>query len=355
MRKVIKFIIRLFIWVCVLVFIVFIALILLNTIKSYQPDDLEILEIIEKGSPENMGQDTISLISWNIGYGGLGKEIDFFYEGGTQVRPSFEGYQNYMDGIQLIMGVFMKSDFILLQEVDTYAKRSYFNNQVELFWNGMENGSMVFAKNFDVRFVPVPPLSPMGNVISGVVSFSKHTPISAERYAFPPDESWPMRLFLLERCYILTRYELENGILTLINTHNSAYDETGEAKQVQLEMIKEKMMEEYALGHWVIAGGDWNQNPPGFDAKNVTTNDIVKTIIPLIPFDLLPAEWTWAYDPAVPTNRNVDIPYQKGNTQTTIIDYFVVSPNIEVLEVKTHSTNFEFTDHQPVKLRVRLK
>jgi endonuclease/exonuclease/phosphatase family metal-dependent hydrolase len=51
----------------------------------------------------------------------------------------------------------------------------------------------------------------------------------------------------------------------------------------------------------------------------------------------------------------VDRPYVKGITGTTIIDFFVVSPNVEILSVKTLGNNFAWSDHQPVLMKVRLR
>ncbi|MFN8134262.1 MAG: hypothetical protein U0Z17_03150 [Bacteroidales bacterium] len=74
-----------------------------------------------------------------------------------------------------------------------------------------------------------------------------------------------------------------------------------------------------------------------------------------IPPDFLPHGFTWAYDPKYPTNRNVDTPYTKGRTPTTLIDFFVLSPNITLVSTNTIQTNFEFADHQPVGMVVELK
>jgi endonuclease/exonuclease/phosphatase family metal-dependent hydrolase len=49
------------------------------------------------------------------------------------------------------------------------------------------------------------------------------------------------------------------------------------------------------------------------------------------------------------------MPYQKGKTKTTIIDFYVVSPNVEVKAVHTIATGFKFSDHQPVIMKVTLK
>jgi len=103
-------------------------------------------------------------------------------------------------------------------------------------------------------------------------------------------------------------------------------------------------------GNYVIAGGDWNQNPVGFSMERFSNYDVRRIIEPEIEEDFMPEGWQWAFDPDIPTNRDVNQLYVKGKTATTIIDFFVVSPNISVLEIKTDDLNFEWADHQPVQM-----
>ena len=65
-------------------------------------------------------------------------------------------------------------------------------------------------------------------------------------------------------------------------------------------------------------------------------------------------DWIWAYDPATPTNRRVAVPYERAHSLTTIIDYYLLSPNIHLIDVKTAEVDFNYSDHQPVKLKVTL-
>jgi hypothetical protein len=104
----------------------------------------------------------------------------------------------------------------------------------------------------------------------------------------------------------------------------------------------------------VVVGGDWNLNPLGFDPGLFTTGDVGMRIKPAIEPDFLPKSWKWAFNPAIPTNRSVDQPYERGITTTTIIDFFVVSPNIDVLEIGTEDLGFQWSDHQPVRMRFML-
>jgi endonuclease/exonuclease/phosphatase family metal-dependent hydrolase len=139
----------------------------------------------------------------------------------------------------------------------------------------------------------------------------------------------------------------------VINIHNSAYDD-GSLKAQQMVFLQELFLREYAKGNYVIAGGDWNQCPPffaydrfmpgqgqGYEQQNVNP-------------DLLPADWQWVYDPTVPTNRKVSDPFVKGQTFVTLIDFFLVSPNIRVTKARGIDLGFQFSDHQPVWMEVEL-
>jgi endonuclease/exonuclease/phosphatase family metal-dependent hydrolase len=329
--------------------------ILFATLTRFKPSPRSSLKADLPGIPTGPKGDTLTVITWNIGYGGLGREMDFFYEGGTQVRPSRADYNRYMAGITSVTGELMPFDLLLMQEVDYHSKRSYYEDQREEIKNKIEGLYYVEALNYDVRFVPLPLIHPMGRVTSGLLMAGRDRPESSWRVGFPDDESWPVNLFMLQRCFIVSHFSWNGKPLTVINTHNSAYDESGEAKSVQLNMLKDELLRAYGEGQYVVAGGDWNQNPPSFDPGQITNGDRVKEIRPLIPDTLLPEGWKWISDPSLPTNRDVNQPYTKGHTPTTIIDFFLVSPNIEVLEVKTIYNGFEFTDHHPVRMKIRLR
>ena len=217
----------------------------------------------------------------------------------------------------------------------------------------MKDHSPVFAKNYDVFFVPKPISNPMGKVLSGIATFSKYTPASSTRYAFPGDFGFPTQLFWLDRCFLVNRYPLTNGKeLVLINTHNEAFDE-GDIRKAQMEYLKGFILNEYRIGNFVIAGGDWNQCPPDF--KPAFHGDRVNTSQMVMQSDYLPSEWKWAYDSTTPSNRTVIAAYDHSTTTTTVIDFFLLSPNTEYDYVKCSRLGFTNSDHNPVIIRVKLK
>ena len=68
--------------------------------------------------------DTLTILSWNIGYAGLGDNMDFFYDGGRRVRDSRERTaRNLKEIVETISRV--NPDIALLQEVDLDSRRSY--------------------------------------------------------------------------------------------------------------------------------------------------------------------------------------------------------------------------------------
>ena len=49
---------------------------------EYRPDDVEYISASTLGEPESVG-DTVRLVTWNVGYCGLGEKEDFVMDGGT--------------------------------------------------------------------------------------------------------------------------------------------------------------------------------------------------------------------------------------------------------------------------------
>jgi endonuclease/exonuclease/phosphatase family metal-dependent hydrolase len=346
-----------------LFFLYVIIVILHGTVTDYQPEE-KITVDITGTSPKKIIEDSIiSLVTWNVGFGGLGAKDLFFYDAnGTlstshPVIPSKENSDSNQKG----MADFVKNtkvDFYLIQEVDKSSKRSYYNNQYEMLQAEAPNYAGTFAANYKVKRVPLPVLqfwNTLGKVESGLASYSKYQPKEATRYQFPGNYSWPMRVFQLDRCFLVNRFDTKNGKeLIVINTHNSAYDKGGILKLQQMEYLKSYITAEYEKGNYVIVGGDWNQCPPYFPFDKLMPGQGEEYETLSIDMDYLPEDWVWVHDPLIPTNRKSSEVYEEGKTFTTLIDFFLISPNVKVEKVKTINQHFEFSDHQPVYVELRL-
>jgi len=289
---------------------------------------------------------------WNVGYAGLGRDMDFFYDGGKQVRPARQIVEKNISAIKTFLTRQNDIDFFLLQEVDQDSKRSYGINEYMKIADAFPRFHSSFGRNYDVFFVPVPFLNPLGHVLSGLQTLARFEPALVVRHSFPGNYAWPQGLFMLDRCFMVSRYKLDTKKeLLVINTHNSAYDD-GTLRTNQMAYLKNFLVREYERGNYVIVGGDWNQCPPGFNPEfklnlmdNENRMDIGKDFLP---------EWKWAYDPRTPTNRRLAAPYDQKTTLTTVIDFFLMSPNIEVKKIQGIHLDFEHSDHHPVKLEVKL-
>lgn len=348
MKKVLKILLL----IVVLILLAFGVFLVYASVHNYKPEAQ--IKIYENDSPDAINDTSeINLLIWNIGYAGLGKEMNFFYDGGEKVRSSREQTLRNQKAVDSFLQEQANVDFFLLQEVDVDSKRSYHINQYDSIVAILPGYVSVFVPNYNVFFVPIPPFSPMGKVKSGLLTVSRYRAAEAIRYSFPGNYQWPKSLFMLDRCFLVNRYPLENDKeLLIINTHNSAYDD-GSLRKEQMQYLKDFLEKEYAKGHYIIVGGDWNQSPPNFKAGY--KNELPDTINnPKISADYLPG-WTWLYDAAKPTNRRLQTAYTRGKTPTALIDFYLLSPNIEALEAVTLDLGFENSDHQPVRASVRLR
>lgn len=344
---------RIFRWIAYLVLtvvVLFGGFLGYMTLRDYKPQPIEDVEIKGTGEKETP-PDTLTFITWNVGYGGLGAEQDFFFDGGKNVRPTRELNQQYMNGIAQTVHGFDTTDFILLQEVDRGSKRSYNEDQAERLSKELPGFYSGFATNYKSLFVPQPVSNPYGKCYGGIMTFSRYKPVAARRFKLAQDAAWPTGLFMLKRCYMEFRYPLKNGKdLVIINQHLSAYDD-GTVKQRQMDSLKTRLLQEYKKGNYVIAGGDWNQFPPDYKPTLSGADGVVAMNVPA---DYPEAGWTWAYDPTTASNRKLNIPYQKGKTEEVVIDYFLLSPNVHLLEARGVDLGFKNSDHQPVYVKVTI-
>ncbi len=353
MSSIPKIIFRILLAVIFLVIVTLSGIIIHAQINEFDPDEKTILK---QPKAETAGYDRkhFDFVSWNIGYGGLGKEMDFFYDEGEKVRPEPAEFEGYIRGIYQKISSFRPVDFYLLQEVDINSRRSYFSNEKFSIEKLLEEYESFFAVNYHVKFVPLPFTKPMGRVQSGIQLLCKAPPHSVEKIYYPSSYSWPYRLFMLDRAYIKAVYHLKNNNnLVVYNTHNSAFDD-GALRETEFLTIKRDMLSEYEQGNYVVAGGDWNQNPPAFDPANDPLSYNYTEVRPRLENTAFPRHWQWCWDPAVPTNRSNSQPFVKGENTTTIIDFFIVSPNLKVDTVITHDMQFRYSDHQPVYMRISI-
>jgi len=335
--------------------IAIIGLIFYLQFTEYTPAPIEMVSASGKALPLANDKTDFSFLSWNLGYAGLGCEMDFFYDGGKRVRPEKARMDGYLNGICSTLASFDTLDFIFVQEIDRKSKRTYHLDQQKKLDSLLSKYCSVFALNYKVAYIPLPAREPIGEVESGLSTFSKYLPESNERHAYEAFFYCPKKLMFLKRCFLSSSFTVLGGKqLIVVNLHNSAYDESGELRRKELTQLQEFLQREYQKGSFIIVGGDWNSNPKGFRKEELKAEDRGFSLTNPLGKDFMPG-WQAVYDHTLPTNRNVNAPYQKGVTGTTLIDFFLISPNVSVLNCFTVDEGFKNSDHNPVFAKFRLQ
>ncbi|NVN95605.1 MAG: hypothetical protein HXX18_10030 [Bacteroidetes bacterium] len=359
MRSFVKKILRIFLIVLISILYLFGIYLLFLSITDYKPQKIESPDQIGNiGNIENnqIIYDEFTILSWNIGHAGLSKEMDFYYYGGKNTKPSIEIYQKNLNGILNMLVTYSYVDFILLQDVDVFSDRSYYSNQEKLVSDFLPDFAFTFALNYDVKYDLLPLYAPMGRVKAGLQTLMKYKSVEIKKFAYSSCFNYPKKLLMPDQCFLVTKYLLKNKKqLILINTHNSIVDDHI-INNHELEELKLYAVSEYIKGNYVIIGGGWNMNPPNFSKVKVFTKEY-----PLFHFrneivaNYMPYNWKWVYDSETPSCRRTNKAYDISTTATTISDFYLISPNIEILNIRNFDLNFEFSNHNPVLMNVKLK
>lgn len=349
MKKVLKVIL----WVLLAIVVLAAALIAWLSITEYKPAPVEQLSVTAApGSQPIDTAQTLEILSWNIGYAGLGEGSEFFMDGGKDVKSADRAtVEKYLSGIRDYIYSDLP-DFVMLQEVDVNSTRTYGIDQAAY----LAGFNSVHALNYACPFVPYP-VPPMGKINSGLFTISQHEISSAERQSLPCPFSWPVRAANIKRCLLVSYLPIEGSDkqLVLVNLHLEAYDD-GEGKIAQTNQLRDFISAEYEKGNYVIAGGDFNQTFPGsLDTYPILNPELWTPGV--LDNSLLPEGWSFVYDVRVPTCRLLNQPYDPSdveNTQHYVIDGFIISPNVELKNIESIDLGFENSDHNPVRMTVEL-
>lgn len=346
--------------------------------------DMEI-EVTRKSSIEMVDfSESYRVATYNIGFGAYSQDFTFFLDTGYDVdgnetcgyhstaRSEEEVLFNINGSISTLKNLDL--DFILLQEVDIDSTRAHHVDQNAMFEKEFSDYDNSFAINFDSEFLPYPLYDMHGKSLSGLSTFSNIQIQESHRkeYTIKDDIS---KFFDLDRCFSVSRLAVNNEkSLYFINSHMSAYDEGGIMKKEQVKELNAVLKTLKDNGDYVIVGGDFNHdlitNNPDFNysSENKPFNNVLKD-----------PDWVTNYfdeegnSPVVdgykvvvadnvPTCRNNDVAWGSEYIYTVVVDGFIVSSNIEVLDicnVETKQGNlkvdgFAFSDHQPSVLEFKL-
>ena len=330
---------------------------------EYRPDDIKDITISGDGDRRPSVNDTVSFLTFNIGYASLSMTEDFVMDGGT--KTSMDNKSEVTDNLEALVSIVesQSADITLLQEVDIDSRRSYFINQKKAFTDAMDINS-AFAYNYRCIFVPFPPnpAKMMGKVDSGILTLSSFALQDAKRHQLPGSYDWPISLAHLKRAILITTINLTDSEhdLVVINVHLSAYDD-GTMRQEEMAYLRDIMEEKKEDGDYVVVGGDFNQTFP----QAMSDDDYLYPLKDPDFWEAYPLNGTWfedngfsfGVDPTTPTCRLLHQPLDTENDENNqyyVIDGFIVSNNIDILSVTTQDENFTYSDHNPVYMEIKL-
>ncbi|MBE5833386.1 MAG: endonuclease [Butyrivibrio sp.] len=326
------------------------------TIFEYRPADEEAIELTGTATKTLSAGDTLTVMTWNTGYGALGDNADFFMDGGTMVTTADEGrVRENLEAMATEINL-INPDVVFLQEVDKTADRSHKIDEVAFFADSNPDKVSSYALNMDALFIPYP-IPPIGRVKVGIQTLSAYNASSSTRLSLPVPFKWPVSTCNFKKCLDVTRIPVQgtDSELVLINLHLEAYD-SGEGKIAQTNMLREVLQAEVNAGNYVIAGGDFNQV---FSNTDTAAYPVYEGLWQPGSIDIsdFGNDFTFITDSTVPTCRSLDKVYlgaDKDTFQYYVIDGFIVSNNISINSCDTQDLDFVNSDHNPVVLSVTL-
>ncbi len=348
MKKLIKIILLLFFFSL----LSFFSFLMYLTFTDYKPE--EQLLVYQSETPDII-EDTakLSLLLWDISYAGINQEMKHINQEKYLRIPDKKVIKHNWNGIKKIIEAHKQNDFILLQEVDQDSKRSRYYNQKDSLISLLENHHPDYCTNNKVSFLPKPLFKPVGKINSGLLTLSSYRPLKSVRHSFPFSYAYPVKLIKPDQCFLVNRYLLQNNKqLLIVHLHNFLFKKKN-IHHEQIKYLKQFIKKEYQKGNYIIVGGNWNIYPPNFKPR--FTKDLPDTKNTKNITQNIGRGWKWAYDPNSPTNRSLQNKYIQGKTKTRLTDFFLLSPNISLKQIKNLDYGFTYSDHQPVQLKVQLK
>ena len=344
----------------VLLFLLNYFIYLFTTYKRI-PDKVE-LQVLQGTNRDELqtGEDiTYSVLTYNVGFGAYVPEYSFFMDGGKYSRAfSKEAALQAIEGSASVVKQ-LQPDFVLLQELDLRATRSYDTNQYEIVSSYLPSYTSSYAVNFDSAYLLYPFHEPHGKSISCIALYSAHPVTSAIRRSLPIETDFS-KFFDLDRCYSVAEIPANGKNLVVYNVHLSAYSSDENMRNAQMELLFQDMEEQYKKGNYVICGGDFNRDlkadwTKGLDAnKDTWAQPFDRTMLPdgfVMGLDQLSSDIVQSMPD---TNRSAETPYEPGITTTYTLDGFIYSDNVTMLSYETIDLQYEYSDHNPVYMTFTL-
>ncbi len=289
----------------------------------------------------------LTVLTWNIGFSALGAKADLVIDGGKNLRALPQGEIEKAAKAIANKVVDIDADAVLLQET---ANAGFLTRGVDVQGHINERltaYSQCFWADFQTRFVPAPL-----KLCHGMASYARNHLLQTHALNLPQDPYYYYGFLKKYYGAIIQEYPIEGktGLWVVINIHLSAFDEGANIRKLQMKALFDYAQKAYEAGHYVIIGGDWNMRLSKTEFPHMSKGKAVFEGYDLIQKDV-PKGWVICADPKAASLRSLSSAYVKGQTYTSIVDGFVISPNVSVKTIETIDLGFEHTDHHPVFAR----
>lgn len=286
----------------------------------------------------------IRLLSWNVGYAGLGEESDFVADGGSHLRaPSAEIVDKNLSGIHTALRE-TAADVYVLQECTLTSPLNYWRPVWDSIKDIYPAADSVWQTDLDLKMVPWPLRLKHGMATIARVKIS-----TAHSVPLPLERNYWLGIMKKQYALLVTRIAIEGAEheLVIANVHLAAFDDAAATRSAQLEAVLEYAKREYNMGNYVVIAGDWNLALSVDTFPHRTPERFLNWLHPF-PLNCISQGWQMAFDTKTPSVRTLHKPYEPGVNFTAVVDAVLVSPNIGVLDVEVLDYRFAFSDHQPV-------
>ncbi|MEJ0023591.1 MAG: endonuclease/exonuclease/phosphatase family protein [Alphaproteobacteria bacterium] len=294
--------------------------------------------------------DDLAVLTWNLGYGGLGTGSDFIADGGKSFfPPSPQAVDRNIAGIvDTVKSI--DADVYVFPEMAKPSPLNYWHDLQGAMRAIMPNTARLFSADILTRFLPWPLRFEHGLSIYSrkYVGTANVEPLTRE-----PDKI----AGFISRDYSvrIIRVQVEGkSDWVILGVHLAAFDKDAEVRRKQLAEVMHYATVLHEQGSPVIVAGDFNLVLTPTHFPSTTGPKDLEWVHPF-PANALPPGWRIGADPRAPSVRTNERPYKVHENYTTVIDGFIVSPDVEIESVETRDLGFAFSDHQPVLLKARRK
>jgi endonuclease/exonuclease/phosphatase family metal-dependent hydrolase len=238
---------------------------LLSRFINYHPRPVErIVPFNIAGAPVLPQTRRIRAVTFNVQFF-AGTRYRFFYDGGPDTLLVA---RDDIEKTAARIAAFIESyavDIVLLQEVDSSARRTAYINQIALLRAALsrELQNHVAAYYWKSKFVPHPKV--LGSAGTQLVTISRYRMGTAYRYQLPYAPGNPIeRDFNFKRAILEVDLPISSGSsVTVLNTHLEAFPKGSNVQERQVQKLLERLNLLTRMGQPWILGGDFNLLPPG--------------------------------------------------------------------------------------------